>query len=145
MLSEDTWKEVYAPRGYLAVEGDWIKRAAYGRTLEEVAKHGAGVFYNGSIADAMINKLESVNGVMTHKDVRPLPPSSFSEGHKADRDSCKGSKQLPTHPSIRSGTTKQSIRHLHPHRAQCYLPSSTSLRDTIFHPLQRPKADVMAR
>lgn len=77
MLGEDTWKEVYAPRGYLAVEGDWIKRTAYGRTLEEVAKHGAGVFYNGPIADAMINKLESVNGVMTHKDVRPLPSSSL--------------------------------------------------------------------
>lgn len=69
MLDNPTWSQVYAPRGYLAVEGDWIKREAYGRTLETVAKHGADAFYHGEIANHMINKLESLGGVMTHKDV----------------------------------------------------------------------------
>lgn len=70
MLDSPTWKEVYAPRGYLAVEGDWIKREAYGRTLETVAKWGVDAFYHGKIADHMIDKLRSFGGVMTLKDVR---------------------------------------------------------------------------
>ena len=69
MLDSPTWKQVYAPRGYLAVEGDWIKREAYGRTLETVAKHGADAFYHGEIANQMIDKLKSLGGVMTTKDV----------------------------------------------------------------------------
>ena len=74
MLDEPVWKEVYAPRGYLAVEGEWIKRTAYGRTLEKVAKHGADAFYNGEIAKSMIKKLDSEGGVMTLKDVSSLEP-----------------------------------------------------------------------
>lgn len=70
MLDEPTWKEVYAPRGYLAVEGEWIKRTAYGKTLEKVAKHGADAFYHGEVAEHMIRKLDSLGGVMTLKDVR---------------------------------------------------------------------------
>jgi gamma-glutamyltranspeptidase/glutathione hydrolase/leukotriene-C4 hydrolase len=73
MLNEPTWSEIYAPHGYLAVEGDWIKRSAYGRTLETVAKHGADAFYNGKIAKQMIRKLDSVGGVMTLDDVRLRP------------------------------------------------------------------------
>jgi len=69
MLDEPIWKKVYAPRGYLAVEGEWIKRTAYGKTLEKVAKHGADAFYNGEIAESMIKKLDSEGGVMTLNDV----------------------------------------------------------------------------
>jgi len=72
MLDEPIWKKVYAPRGYLAVEGEWIKRTAYGKTLEKVAKHGADAFYNGEIAESMIKKLDSEGGVMTLKDVSLL-------------------------------------------------------------------------
>lgn len=72
MLDSPTWKEVYAPRGYLAVEGDWIKREAYGRTLETVAQKGVDAFYNGKIADHMIDKLRSLGGVMTLRDVSPI-------------------------------------------------------------------------
>ena len=72
MLDEPIWKKVYAPRGYLAVEGEWIKRTAYGMTLEKVAKHGADAFYNGEIAESMIKKLDSEGGVMTLKDVSLL-------------------------------------------------------------------------
>jgi gamma-glutamyltranspeptidase/glutathione hydrolase/leukotriene-C4 hydrolase len=72
MLDEPIWKEIYAPRGYLAVEGEWIKRTAYGKTLEKVAKHGADAFYHGEIAKSMIKKLDSEGGVMTLKDVSPL-------------------------------------------------------------------------
>lgn len=73
MLDEPVWKEVYAPRGYLAVEGEWIRRIAYGKTLERVAKHGADAFYHGELAEHMIRKLDSLGGVMTLKDVRPRP------------------------------------------------------------------------
>lgn len=80
MLDEPTWKEVYAPRGYLAVEGEWIKRTAYGKTLEKVAKHGADAFYHGEVAEHMIRKLDSLGGVMTLKDVRLMVWGSVLTG-----------------------------------------------------------------
>lgn len=73
MLDEPIWKDIYAPRGHLAVEGEWIKRTAYGKTLEKVAKHGADAFYTGEVAKHMINKLDSQGGVMTLKDVSLCP------------------------------------------------------------------------
>jgi gamma-glutamyltranspeptidase/glutathione hydrolase/leukotriene-C4 hydrolase len=71
MLDDEIWSGIYAPRGHLAVEGEWINRAAYGRTLETIAKHGAKAFYNGPIAEAMIHKIRSSGGAMTLKDVSP--------------------------------------------------------------------------
>jgi gamma-glutamyltranspeptidase/glutathione hydrolase/leukotriene-C4 hydrolase len=69
MLDSPTWSKVYAPHGYLAVEGDLINRASYGKTLELIAKHGADEFYEGKTASKMVDHIKSQNGVLTLEDV----------------------------------------------------------------------------
>lgn len=69
MLESPTWSKVYAPHGYLAVEGDLINRASYGKTLELIAKHGADEFYEGKTASKMVDHIKSQNGVLTLEDV----------------------------------------------------------------------------
>lgn len=70
MLDDPTWGDIYAPRGYLAVEGDFIQRTAYGHTLEKIAKHGGRVFYEGPMAESMIDTIQAQGGIMTLDDVR---------------------------------------------------------------------------
>jgi gamma-glutamyltranspeptidase/glutathione hydrolase/leukotriene-C4 hydrolase len=69
MLQSPPWKEVYAPQGYLAVEGDYIRRTNYGRTLEMIAKDGADAFYHGDLAEQSIKTIKANGGVMDLKDV----------------------------------------------------------------------------
>lgn len=47
MLHDKHWAPIFTNHdtGALLREGDWIKRHAYARTLERVAREGAGVFY----------------------------------------------------------------------------------------------------
>ena len=52
------------------MEGDFIKRENYGRTLRKIAKGGAGVLYNGEIAESIVETVQSQGGVLSLKDVR---------------------------------------------------------------------------
>lgn len=69
MLDDPVWRAVYAPQGYLAVEGDFIKRTNYGQTLDTIGKHGAGAFYEGRIAENIVKTIKAKGGIMTLKDV----------------------------------------------------------------------------
>ena len=69
MLDDPTWSDIYAPRGYHLVEGDWMKRLNYGRTLEQVAEHGADAFYHGAIAENMVKEVEKQGGILNTEDV----------------------------------------------------------------------------
>ncbi|RSH76527.1 uncharacterized protein EHS24_005516, partial [Apiotrichum porosum] len=55
MLDDPVWAEVYAPKGTLLVEGDWISRHKYADTLEVIAREGPGALYTGAIADDIVN------------------------------------------------------------------------------------------
>lgn len=77
MLADPTWSEVYAPQGYLAVEGDWIKRVNYGKTLERIAKEGPGSFYEGDIAENLVHAVKRKGGILSLDDVSgSVPPSA---------------------------------------------------------------------
>jgi gamma-glutamyltranspeptidase/glutathione hydrolase/leukotriene-C4 hydrolase len=88
MLADPTWSEVYAPQGYLAVEGDWIKRVNYGKTLERIAKEGPGAFYEGEIAENLVHAVKRKGGILSLDDVSgfeprfakqlPRPPAAFA-------------------------------------------------------------------
>ena len=69
MLDSPAWKEIYAPQGYLAVEGDWIRRNNYGQTLETIAKHGADAFYQGDIAQSSVETIKKNGGIIDLDDV----------------------------------------------------------------------------
>jgi gamma-glutamyltranspeptidase/glutathione hydrolase/leukotriene-C4 hydrolase len=69
MLDNPTWAAVYAPRGYLLVEGDYVQRLAYGKTLETIAKRGPAAFYEGDIAESMVKVVQSQGGILSLDDV----------------------------------------------------------------------------
>lgn len=72
MLGNPTWAAVYAPRGYLLVEGDYVERLHYGKTLERIAEHGASAFYEGEVAENSVKTIQASGGIMTLDDVREL-------------------------------------------------------------------------
>lgn len=69
MLGNPDWSEVFAPEGRLLREGDLITRTAYAQTLDIIAED-PDAFYKGSIADAIIKKINSTGGIMTHDDLK---------------------------------------------------------------------------
>lgn len=69
MLDDPTWAAVYAPRGELLVEGDWIRRPTYAATLFKIAKEGPGALYSGEIADDIVTTVKKDGGILTHADL----------------------------------------------------------------------------
>ncbi|KAF9005378.1 gamma-glutamyltranspeptidase, partial [Hymenopellis radicata] len=69
MLGNPDWSSIFAPRGVLLKQGEPIKRTNYSRTLATIAEEGADAFYKGPIADAIIRKITSTGGIMTHADL----------------------------------------------------------------------------
>ncbi|KAF5353228.1 hypothetical protein D9756_008074 [Leucocoprinus leucothites] len=70
MLNHPDWKPVFAPDGILLKEGDWINRTSYSRTLSIIAEQGPGAFYEGPIADAIVNKVRQTGGILSHQDLK---------------------------------------------------------------------------
>ncbi|TYJ52700.1 gamma-glutamyltransferase [Cryptococcus floricola] len=68
MLSSPAWKAIYAPRGELLVEGEFIQRTNYGKTLEKIAREGAEAFYHGEIAESTVETIKNAGGIMTLND-----------------------------------------------------------------------------
>ena len=74
-LSEDaTWAIDFAPNGTRVGKGDTMTRKRYAKALEIVAREGVEAFYNGPLADAMIEAIQMNNGSLVKQDL---------EGYKA--------------------------------------------------------------
>lgn len=56
----------------MLVEGDFIQRLNYGKTLEKIAEEGASAFYQGEIAESSIKTIAKAGGVMTLYDVSSI-------------------------------------------------------------------------
>jgi gamma-glutamyltranspeptidase/glutathione hydrolase len=72
LTADPNWAIDFAPNGTLLGIGDTLTRKRYAATLQEIAKHGADVFYTGSIAEATIAAVQSANastGIMTMEDL----------------------------------------------------------------------------
>ena len=69
MLEAPAWKDIYTRDGALLIEGDFVQRLAYGRTLEKIAREGASAFYKGEIAESTVKTLGQGGGVMDLDDV----------------------------------------------------------------------------
>lgn len=74
MLDDPVWAAVYAPRGQLLVEGDWVFRPTYAATLRRIAHEGPSVLYAGDIANDIVDTVQAKGGIMTMADL---------EGYKA--------------------------------------------------------------
>ncbi|KAI2632668.1 gamma-glutamyltranspeptidase [Hypomontagnella submonticulosa] len=69
LVEDPSWAEDFAPEGVLVKLGDTMTRKRYANTLEQVAEHGADVFYKGPIAEAAIRYIQKFNGTMTLEDM----------------------------------------------------------------------------
>lgn len=110
MLESPPWQEIYASRGYLAVEGDYIKRSNYGKTLERIAHGGAAAFYEGEIATQMVQTINDAGGVMTIEDVSCCKDSLESSSKLITPAEALQSPCIPsnTSPLQRSGDLHNS-------------------------------------
>ncbi|KAH8175479.1 gamma-glutamyltranspeptidase domain-containing protein [Sarocladium implicatum] len=61
--------EDFAPNGTLVKEGDFMTRKRYADTLEKIANEGPDSFYQGEIAEAIIDTLKRGKGIMTLQDL----------------------------------------------------------------------------
>lgn len=75
---EADWAEVFmrehtgkdGRRDEFLREGDTVRRGAYGDTLERLGREGASAFYEGDIADALVETTRAAGGILTRDDMR---------------------------------------------------------------------------
>ncbi|KAJ5082222.1 Glutathione hydrolase proenzyme [Penicillium argentinense] len=70
LVNDPTWAIDFAPNGTRLGLGDTITRRRLANTLEAIAESGSNVFYQGAMAEAMINAIQGANGTMTLEDLR---------------------------------------------------------------------------
>ncbi|MEQ8674557.1 MAG: gamma-glutamyltransferase [Aggregatilineales bacterium] len=69
-LRRGTNTEDYLPNGKPPQVGQIVQMPGLARTFRMVAEGGAEAFYTGPIADAIVETLQSLGGVMTHDDLK---------------------------------------------------------------------------
>jgi len=69
-MMEHPWAEDLAPTGKLIKLGDMITRERYAATLLEIAHNGPDVFYEGYMAQSMIDAVQESGGIMTMDDLK---------------------------------------------------------------------------
>lgn len=69
LVEDDSWAQDFAPKGRVLEFGETMTRKRYADTLLEVADKGADVFYEGDIAEEMIDIIQASNGSMTLQDL----------------------------------------------------------------------------
>ncbi|KAF9212163.1 hypothetical protein BGZ59_007145 [Podila verticillata] len=105
--TQPDWSHVFAPEGEALREGQWIKREALADTLESIAKNGAKAFYEGPIAQSMVDHVQTHGGILTMKDMKNYkalikePSVGFYQGRK-----------VYTSPAPTSGPTLISILNI---------------------------------
>lgn len=70
LLKNSPHTEDYLPGGTAPQTGQIVKLPGLARTFEAVAEGGAAAFYTGEIADAIVETVQAMGGVMTHDDLR---------------------------------------------------------------------------
>lgn len=74
MLEDEGWKGIFAPKGVILQEGDWIHRTNLSRTLQAIALEGPDVFYNGPIADSLLDTIQRTGGILSASDLESYTP-----------------------------------------------------------------------
>jgi len=69
-LQRSPHTEDYLPNGRAPRVGQVVRLPGLAETFRRVAEGGADAFYNGPIADAIVNTLNRLGSVMTHEDLK---------------------------------------------------------------------------
>lgn len=70
ILNDPGLRQVYAPNGKLLRAGEKCYNVKLAHSLEEVAEHGPGAFYNGTIGEKLVEDVRKVGGILTMEDLR---------------------------------------------------------------------------
>lgn len=70
LIKDPTWAIDFAPNGTKLGAGDKMTRKRYANTLETIASFGVDIFYEGTMADAMVAAVRGSNGSITLDDLR---------------------------------------------------------------------------
>jgi gamma-glutamyltranspeptidase/glutathione hydrolase len=71
-MREGEW--IYSPGGLLLETGELLDQPGLVRALELVAEEGAGTFYRGTIAEALLELMDERGGVVTGEDLAAYRP-----------------------------------------------------------------------
>ncbi|OAD00642.1 hypothetical protein MUCCIDRAFT_154030 [Mucor lusitanicus CBS 277.49] len=74
LYTSPEFSKVYAPSGKIAVPGDIIRRPTLGATLRTIAQEGPDVFYEGTIAESIVNATQAAGGILTLEDMKNYRP-----------------------------------------------------------------------
>ncbi|ORX34374.1 putative gamma-glutamyltranspeptidase 1 precursor [Kockovaella imperatae] len=103
MKNFDAWKQVYAPDGQFVVEGDWIARKNYGKTLETIARHGASAFYEGEIAKKSVRTIQGYDGIMDEEDLKSFKARRYPAIHQTYHGKTIYTTSAPTSGGVMLG------------------------------------------
>ncbi|KAK0651448.1 gamma-glutamyltranspeptidase [Cercophora newfieldiana] len=70
LVTDPVWAQEFALNGTLLGFGDLITRKRYADTLEEIARGGPSAFYEGKLAESMIDIIQKTGGIMTLDDLK---------------------------------------------------------------------------
>ena len=65
---------IYMPNDELPAEGELVRQPELGETLKAIASQGANAFYQGWIADAIVETLKREGGVLSSEDLKNYRP-----------------------------------------------------------------------
>src|SRR4051812_5433307 len=69
VMTMDAGARIYSPGGRLLGAGDRLDQPGLVAALEAVAAEGAGTFYSGTVADAVLGLMEARDGLVTRADL----------------------------------------------------------------------------
>jgi len=80
--------QAYAPSGELVEAGERVHHPGLDRALRILAERGAGVFYRGELADAVVDAVRDGGGILDRRDLAeyavlevPAKTARFGDGH----------------------------------------------------------------
>lgn len=97
LKDDPAWAKDFAPNGTLVQKGQKMFRKRYADTLEKISKKGANAFYEGEIAEKLVETLKAKTGIITLEDLKGYkvaerePLSIEYRGHKITAGSAPSS------------------------------------------------------
>lgn len=74
-------KELYAPDGVILKKGEILRRPKLAKTYRKIAKEGAEIFYQGSMAKQIVKEVQQAGGLMTIEDLAAFQVESRKAIH----------------------------------------------------------------
>jgi gamma-glutamyltranspeptidase / glutathione hydrolase len=69
ILASPTMLPIFAPRGKLLSEGDFLQQPQLGKTLSLVAQKGPDGFYQGKVAQGLVKDVQGNGGILSEQDL----------------------------------------------------------------------------